>query len=135
MVGKRLFAAVSASLLIIAAVLLIAHFSQPAAPGNNQTQRIDWGYKAHEIVGHDQEFRSIAGDNPKKITGIIIEGECAYMYYPIEDEIFNVTVDFKNNSVESIAVENDEKRLAWLNGLNLTPVVVPLYNTGSKSLS
>jgi hypothetical protein len=132
MSNKRLFVAVSASMLVIIIILLVVHISRPTAIGVNETERIDWGYKAYEIVSQDQEFRKIAGDNPEDITGIVQEGEYAYMYYRVDNEIYNVSVDFKNNSVQSIAVENNEKRLRWLDNVSgilhnirVVPIVTP----------
>ncbi|MDI6898025.1 hypothetical protein [Methanocella conradii] len=117
---KRLFIVGSALLLI--SIMLVVYGQSTAVDGDSddETPRVDWGHKAYEIVTQDQEFKKIAGDNPREITGIIHEPDYAYMYYQVDDKIYNVSVDFKTDSVKSIAEENDEKRIAWLNSVNAT---------------
>lgn len=124
---KRLIVVGSALLLI--SIMLVVYVT--AVDSDDETPRVDWGHKAYEIVTQDQEFKKIAGDNPREITGIIYEPDYAYMYYQVDDKIYNVTVDFKTDSVKSIAEEKDEKKIAWLNSVNETLHKVTLVPTQS----
>ncbi len=104
--------------IVMVIIVLSFIYAQGRDIGSNDMQKVDWTQKGRDIAQRDPALRAITGNQQKLISGIIWEGSNADLYYQIEGRIYNVSVDFKNETITSIKEENDEKKLEWLRNIS-----------------
>lgn len=119
-----------AALALVTAVCVLFLLTSAGVSDNNSADgdhyRVDWGGKARDIAMLNQTFIALTGDQQQIVSGIIWEASHAYTYYRVDDMIYNVSVDFRNDTVTSIEEVNDEKTLRWLKNATQSVIAMPL---------